>query len=57
MSIDKSEQWLLDGKCIMCRKKNYCSKPCRACKDRRNYEMCCAVSRVLHKTMAEGKHE
>lgn len=52
---DKSEQWLLDGKCHICRKKEYCSKSCRACKDRREYEMKCAVSRAMVRTMTEKR--
>ena len=44
---DKNEQWLLDGKCHICRRKEYCSKPCKACKDRRAYEMRCAVARAM----------
>ena len=48
---DKSEQWLLDGKCSICRKKEYCSKPCKACKDRREYEMKCCVAQAMIKTM------
>ena len=27
--INKTEQWKLDGKCSLCRRKNYCSKPCK----------------------------
>ena len=26
--MDKTEQWKLDGDCSLCRKNNYCSKPC-----------------------------
>ena len=26
--MDKSEQWNLDGDCSLCRRKNFCSKPC-----------------------------
>lgn len=32
MSKDRSEQWLLSGDCSICRRKNYCSKPCTRCK-------------------------
>lgn len=32
MNVDKSEQWNLDGKCSICRRKNYCSKPCTRAK-------------------------
>lgn len=30
--MDKSEQWLLNGDCRICRRKKYCSKPCTRCK-------------------------
>lgn len=29
-----SEQWKLDGKCFECRRKEYCSKPCKVNKNR-----------------------
>ena len=48
---DKSEQWLSDGKCHICRRREYCSKPCKACKDRREYEMKCYVSQAMLKRM------
>lgn len=50
---EKSEQWLLDGKCNICRRKEYCSKPCRACKNRSQYEMRCAVSRAMFRAMTQ----
>ena len=28
MENNKSNQWELEGKCNLCRKQNYCSKPC-----------------------------
>lgn len=34
-----TEQWLSDGKCHICRRREYCSKPCTKCKSRRQYEM------------------
>lgn len=30
--MSNSEQWKLDGDCNLCRRKNYCSKPCTRCK-------------------------
>lgn len=50
---DKNEQWLLEGKCHICRRKEYCSKPCKKCKDRREYEIKCAVSRAMFKRLNE----
>lgn len=32
--IDNSEQWKLEGNCDKCRKKEYCSKGCKAAKTR-----------------------
>lgn len=26
---ENNEQWLLDGDCSQCRRKSYCSKPCK----------------------------
>lgn len=28
--INKSEQWLLEGNCSICRKQKYCNKNCNA---------------------------
>lgn len=48
---ERTEQWLLDGKCSICRRKEYCSKPCKKCKSRREYEMWCVVSRIIVRIM------
>ena len=37
--MDKSEQWLLNGDCRICRRKKYCSKPCTRCKRETQAEM------------------
>jgi len=31
---ESNEQWKLGGNCSLCRRKNYCSKPCTANKRR-----------------------
>lgn len=36
---DNNEQWLLDGVCRECRRKDYCSKPCKRNKVRKEREM------------------
>ena len=33
--IPITEQWLLEGQCIKCRRANYCSKDCSALKKRK----------------------
>lgn len=35
----ESEQWLLDGDCKKCRRKQYCSKSCKAAKTRQRAEI------------------
>lgn len=37
--VDLTEQWLLDGICSKCRKKDYCSKPCKSNKKRNENEI------------------
>lgn len=27
--MEQNEQWLSDGNCKICRKRNYCTKPCK----------------------------
>lgn len=39
MKIDKSEQWLLNGKCNECRRRDYCGKTCTAYKKRFTMEI------------------
>ena len=31
-NANQNEQWKLHGDCSICRRKNYCSKPCARCK-------------------------
>lgn len=53
--MDESEQWLLDGRCSICRRKKYCSKPCKACKNRREYELRYAVAEIMIGTLLRKK--
>lgn len=39
MMSDSNEQWLLDGICQECRRKDYCSKPCKRNKVRTESEI------------------
>lgn len=34
-----SEQWKEQGKCNECRRKGYCTKPCKAYRERMEYEI------------------
>lgn len=44
--IPETEQWLLDGKCSLCRRYKHCSKPCTKAK---RYK-----ERVLHDAMIQA---
>ena len=39
MTNNNSEQWKLDGNCDICRRNNYCSKPCTIAKKKSNKEL------------------
>ena len=44
---DSNEQWLLDGICRECRRRSYCSKPCKRNKVRTEREiMTCIYERT-----------
>ena len=38
MQVEKTDQWLLNGDCSLCRRNNYCSKSCTV--HRRNIHKC-----------------
>lgn len=47
----RSEQWLLNGDCIMCRRKEYCTKPCKQHTVRQKTELISHVAKAMAKTM------
>lgn len=51
-----NEQWKENGKCNICRRKNYCNNRCKAAKRRQEYELSCMVSRAMFRAMA-GQQE
>ena len=46
--INETEQWLLNGDCLKCRKSNYCSKPCTRCKRETEAELYSLASNMLN---------
>ena len=54
--IENNEQWLKDGKCDICRRKNYCSKPCTKNKRRVKAEMYSLVHKYMN-SITEGCYE
>lgn len=53
-----NEQWKEDGKCNICRRKNYCNNRCKVAKERQEYEVGRLVTRTMFKAMgAAGRQE
>lgn len=46
--IDETEQWLLNGDCSKCRRKNYCSKGCTRYKRRTEAELYSLVANKMN---------
>ena len=44
---NNNEQWKEQGKCNVCRREKYCSKPCKAYKERAEYELKCLIARKM----------
>lgn len=49
--IPKTDQWLLSGDCSICRRRKYCSKPCKLRKQRRDAEFGLMVAEAMVKVM------
>ena len=47
--IEQNEQWKLQGNCQMCRRKNYCSKPCTANTRRSQAELNSMIYQAMDK--------
>ena len=47
---ERTEQWESGGDCEKCRRKNYCSKPCKAAKERESK----MLSELFVKTMIDA---
>ena len=45
--MNKSEQWKLDGNCNICRRNNYCSKPCTISKRKTSNDLYNLVANKL----------
>lgn len=44
---EDNEQWLLDGDCNQCRRKNYCSKPCKIVKHESDMRIINAIKKAV----------
>lgn len=53
MNVDESEQWLLDGRCEVCRRKNYCNKPCKREKKRASDKMLTSFTEIMIRHMVD----
>ena len=48
--MEQNEQWLSDGDCKICRKRNYCTKPCKRNQWKRQQDLNSAVAEAIVKT-------
>lgn len=51
--MDK-EQWKLNGKCDICRRKKYRSKPCRPKQNRNTVELGYVIANAMEKILNKG---
>ncbi len=49
--IPETDQWLLSGNCEVCRRRNYCNKPCTKGKRRREIEVRMMVAEAMVRVM------
>ena len=50
--MNNSEQWKLEGNCDICRRSNYCSKPCTVAKKKSNKELYNHVASAMFASLA-----
>lgn len=59
--MNDTEQWLSTGNCDVCRRRKYCSKPCKPAQRRSAVELTSmiagAVYRAMCRTIASDNHE
>lgn len=48
--MENRDRWLIDGDCKLCRRQEYCSKPCKLNKERTK----AAAMKVLGETLPDG---
>lgn len=57
-NMDKTEQWLHEGDCDICRRRNYCNKTCKPARQMEQVRMSRLVSSValsaISKALKEG---
>lgn len=55
---NETEQWKLDGNCKKCRREPFCSKPCRAKKEKDRSVLADAVAGIMVAAMiSRGKRK
>lgn len=59
--MNDTEQWLSTGNCDVCRRRKYCSKPCKPAQRRSAVELTHAIAgavyRAMCRTIASDNHE
>lgn len=53
MKYNINEQWLLDGDCSICRRKNYCNKPCKRANIKSNRDLMYTITKTALKILSD----
>lgn len=52
--IENGDRWLTDGDCTKCRRKKFCSKPCKRHKGAIQREITGMIAEAMINTMVKG---
>ena len=55
--MDDNEQWLSDGNCKKCRRRNYCHEPCKRNKQRNNAVKSSIISSLFLSCLSKANDE
>lgn len=55
--MEQNEQWLSDGDCKICRKRNYCTKPCKRNQWKWQRDLNSAFAEAMAKTVVRKRLE
>lgn len=53
--MSNTEQWITSGNCNICRRKKYCSKPCKQAKYRQQAQLAGAITKAVIKAVGQSE--
>lgn len=52
-NMSDTEQWLNNGNCNICRRKKYCSEPCKQAKHRQEIQLAGLITKAVIKAVSQ----